>query len=152
MKLQDSDNLNAAPSDRPYKLADGQGLYVLVQASGSKLWRLKYHCRGVERKLSLGQYPCTSIADARQKRDEARAMVVEGQDPIAMKRQAELEAKICQATTFELVAEEYIQKMELEGRSARQPSRRPAGSCGCSLCGSAIARSMRSRPTSFLQR
>lgn len=118
MKLQDSDILNAAPSDKPYKLADGHGLYVLVQPSGAKLWRLKYRCHGVERKLSLGQYPVTTIDQARRKRDEARSMVADGQDPVAMKRQAELEARISQATTFEVVAEEYIEKMALEGRGA----------------------------------
>ena len=118
MKLQDSDILDAAPSDKPYKLSDGHGLYVLVQPSGAKLWRLKYRCRGIERKLSLGQYPLTTIDEARQKRDEARSLVADGQDPVAMKRQAELEARITQATTFEVVAEEYIEKMTMEGRSA----------------------------------
>lgn len=118
MKLQDSDILEASPADKPFKLADGHGLYILVQPSGAKLWRLKYRCRGVERKLSLGQYPATGIEDARRKRDEARTMVADGQDPVAMKRQAELESRISQATTFEVVAEEYIKKMALEGRGA----------------------------------
>lgn len=44
----------ASASDRPYKLADGEGLFLLVQRNGSKLWRLKYRFRGKEKLLSFG--------------------------------------------------------------------------------------------------
>ncbi|MBZ6382692.1 tyrosine-type recombinase/integrase [Sphingomonas sanguinis] len=86
------------PAERPYKVADSDGLYLLVQPSGALLWRFRYRCCGIERKLSLGSFPDVTLVQARRKRDEAKA---------------ELAAQ----TTFALVAGEYIEKMEREGRS-----------------------------------
>ncbi|WP_232333067.1 Arm DNA-binding domain-containing protein [Novosphingobium aquimarinum] len=63
------------PRARPYKVPDRDGLYLLVQPSGSLLWRFRYKIFGVERKLSLGRYPEVSLKQAREKRDEARAEV-----------------------------------------------------------------------------
>jgi hypothetical protein len=57
MALTDTAICNAKPKDRPYKVGDTQGLYLLVNPAGSKLWRPKYRIRGVERKLALGAYP-----------------------------------------------------------------------------------------------
>lgn len=105
------------PAAKPYKLADGLGLYLLVQPSGAKLWRLKYRCHGIERKLSLGQYPKTNLKMARQKCREAREKIADGEDPVDLKRQAQLQAKISMASTFQAVANEYIDKMALEGRT-----------------------------------
>lgn len=78
MQLKDCDILDAVPGAKPYKLADGLGLYLLVQPSGAKLWRLKYRCHGIERKLSLGRYPKTSLEAARQKCSDARERIAEG--------------------------------------------------------------------------
>ncbi len=57
MSLTDTAIRNAKPKDRPYKVADSQGLYLLINPQGSKLWRIKYRINGAERKLSLGAYP-----------------------------------------------------------------------------------------------
>jgi len=105
------------PESRPFKVPDGDGLYLLVQPSGSLLWRFRFKVFGVERKLSLGSFPETSLQQARRKRDEARAQLIDGIDPVEEKRQRKLEAEIAAKTTFQLVAEEYIQKMEREGKS-----------------------------------
>jgi len=105
------------PRARPYKVPDKDGLYLLVQPSGSLLWRFRYKVFGVERKLSLGSYPEVSLKQAREKRDEARAEVIDGVDPVQEKRQRYLEAELAAKTTFRLVAEEYILKIEREGRS-----------------------------------
>ena len=59
---------NAKPAPRPTKLADGDGLYLIIQPNGSKLWRMRYFFFGKERSLSFGQYPFISLADARGKR------------------------------------------------------------------------------------
>lgn len=118
MHLQDCNIVEVLPAAKPYKLADGKGLYLLVQPSGTKLWRHKYRFYGIERKQSLGRWPEISLEVARQKRDEARDMIADGHDPVAMKRQAELEARISAASTFKAIAEEYIEKMRLEGRKA----------------------------------
>ena len=105
------------PAERPYKVADVDGLYLLVQPSGALLWRFRYRCCGIERKLSLGSFPDVSLVQARRKRDEAKAELDDGIDPVEEKRQRRLKAELAAQTTFELVAEEYIQKMEREGRS-----------------------------------
>ena len=63
------------PPERPYKLFDERGLYLLVQPRGGRWWRLKYRLAGKERGLSLGTYPDISLKTARQRRDEARALI-----------------------------------------------------------------------------
>jgi integrase len=105
------------PAKRPYKVADVDGLYLLVQPSGALLWRFRYRCCGIERKLSLGSFPDVTLVQARRKRDEAKAELDDGIDPVEEKRQRRLKAELAAQTTFALVAEEYIQKMEREGRS-----------------------------------
>ncbi|MCA1197724.1 integrase arm-type DNA-binding domain-containing protein [Sphingomonas sp. R647] len=105
------------PAERPYKVADTDGLYLLVQPSGALLWRFRYRCCGIESKLSLGSFPDVSLPQARRKRDEAKAELDDGIDPVEEKRQRRLKAELAAQTTFGLVAEEYIQKMEREGKS-----------------------------------
>jgi integrase len=105
------------PAAKPYKVPDSDGLFLLVQPSGALLWRFRYKAHGIERKLSLGSFPEVSLAQARKKRDLAHGEIEDGGDPVEEKRQRKLEAEIAAHTTFKLVAEEYIQKMEREGRS-----------------------------------
>lgn len=105
------------PAERPFKVADADGLYLLVQPSGALLWRFRYRCCGIERKLSLGSFPDVSLSQARKKRDEAKGELDDGIDPVEEKRQRRLKAELAAQTTFGLVAEEYIQKMEREGKS-----------------------------------
>lgn len=106
------------PRTTAYKVADDHGLYLHIQPSGAKLWRFKFRFRGVEKKLSIGKYPEISLKAAREKRDDARRMLSDGIDPAAAKRQAIVEATIGAATTFRLVADEFIDKMEREGKKA----------------------------------
>jgi len=105
------------PAKRPYKVGDSDGLFLLVQPSGALLWRFRYKVFGADRKLSLGTFPDLSLQQARRKRDEARAQLIDGVDPVEEKRQRRLEAELAAKTTFQLVAEEYIQKMQREGKS-----------------------------------
>ncbi len=105
------------PEQRPYKVADSDGLFLLVQPTGALLWRFRYKVFGQERKLSLGTFPDLSLEKARRKRDEARAQLIDGIDPVEEKRQRRLEAELAAKTTFGLVADEYIQKMQREGKS-----------------------------------
>lgn len=72
---------NAGPRLKPYKLFDSGGLYLAVQPSGSKLWRLKYRYGGMESVLSFGAHPMTSLASARRKRERARRLLATGRDP-----------------------------------------------------------------------
>jgi hypothetical protein len=64
MSLNDTSIRNAKPCTKPFKMADGQGLYLLVKPNGSKLWYLKYHYAGKEKKLAFGAYPTVSLAQA----------------------------------------------------------------------------------------
>lgn len=97
----------AKPKDRNYKLSDGGGLFLLVQSSGSKLWRMKFRFNGKEGLLSFGQYPDVSLQDARRKRDESREMIVAGIDPREAKK-AHIEAvKAKTEYTFERIARDW---------------------------------------------
>ncbi|EKT59870.1 Arm DNA-binding domain-containing protein [Providencia sneebia] len=75
----------AKPKDKEYKLSDERGLYLLVKPNGARYWRMKYRFAGKEKKLSIGVYPDISLADARVKRDEARKLLAEGNDPAEQK-------------------------------------------------------------------
>jgi integrase len=109
MALSDVKIRKAEIRDKPYKLSDGGGLFVLVKPNGSKLWQQKYRHFGKERLLSHGLYPDVTLAQARKKRDEARAQVANGDDPAVRKRLDQIEAETQSRTTFLLVAEEYLQ-------------------------------------------
>lgn len=105
----------ARPREKAYKLSDGGGLFLFVKPNGSKLWQQKYRFLGKERLLSHGQYPDVSLAQARQKRDDARTTLAEGRDPAVQKRLAQIAAETQARTTFKLVAEEYIEGSEQRG-------------------------------------
>ena len=94
----------AKPREKPFKLSDERGLYLLINPSGSRWWRFKYSRFGKERGLSLGVYPDVSLALARKRRDEARTQLAEGIDP-SHKRKAE---KLSNANTFRAIAEEWL--------------------------------------------
>jgi hypothetical protein len=81
MSLTDIALVNAEPGAKPYKMADGKGMFILVSPAGGKWWRLKYRFGGKEKQLTLGVYPDVSIADARIRRDTYRALLAEGIDP-----------------------------------------------------------------------
>jgi integrase len=92
--------------EKPYKLFDERGLFMLVSPKGARWWRLKFRVEGKEKLLSLGVYPDVSLKDARQRRDELRQQLASGVDPSA-KRKAE---KVASADTFEAVAREWFAK------------------------------------------
>lgn len=73
----------ARASDKPQKLSDGGGLYLLVQPNGAKYWRLDYRFEGKRKTLALGVYPAISLVVARDRRDEARKLLINEQDPSA---------------------------------------------------------------------
>lgn len=118
MALTDTKIRNAKRGLKPHKLYDERGLFLLVQPSGGKLWRLKYRYLGKEKKLSLGIYPDVTLKDARKRRDEARSMLANGLDPSREKKRKLEAAKLGNDNTFKLVGEEYITRIEQEGRAA----------------------------------
>ena len=117
MALTDAKIRAAKPKDKPYKLADEKGMYLLVQPTGRLLWRLKFRRAGKEYKLSMGTYPDTTLKQAREKRDQARGLIGQGLDPREVKRTERAAQEHVAANTFELLAEEYLGKLVREGRS-----------------------------------
>ena len=107
--LTDTTVRTIKPAEKPQKLFDGGGLFLLVTPTGGKLWRLKYRFGGIEKLLALGAYPQTSLADARQKRDDARAMMLNGVDPRDIKK-AQKAAGAQENETFEVIAREWHTK------------------------------------------
>ena len=107
---------NAKHQDKPYKLADGHGLHLYVSPT-AKLWRFKYRFLGKEKLLSIGPYPEVSLADARIKRDEARALLRQGTDPAAQKKVEKTAAKTADENTFGVIVIDYLAKLKEEGNS-----------------------------------
>jgi len=101
---------SAKQLEKPYKLYDGGGLYLLVTPSGGKLWHFKYRADGKEKKLTFGSYPDVSLTTARDKRDEARRLIASGIDPgEAKKKQQELD-EITRLTFSEIALEWHASK------------------------------------------
>jgi integrase len=118
MVLTDTKIRNLKSKGKPYKVADFDGLHVLVKPSGSKLWRFKYRILGKEKLLAIGSYPAISLLDARIVRDEARREVARGNDPSQMKREKALVEKEGIGQTFEKISEMYLSKIEKEDRAS----------------------------------
>lgn len=110
MPLTDISIRAAKPEEKPYKLADGGGLYLMVHPNGSKYWRLKYRVAGKEKVLAIGKYPLISLGEARERREQAKRLLVNGKDPSEVKQAQKLEAKQLAANTFEAVAREWHKK------------------------------------------
>jgi len=107
----------ARPKDHQYKLWDERGLFLLVMPNGSRYWRFNYRFAGKRKTISLGVFPDVGLAVARDKRDEARRLVALGEDPGASKRQHAAALQLRQAGSFDVVADEYIERLRLKGRS-----------------------------------
>lgn len=92
MPLTDTAIRKATPGPKTRKLSDGKGLYLELSPAGGRWWRLKYRIAGVEKRISLGTYPETSLKAAREKTDEARALIAQGIDPSQARKAAKQEA------------------------------------------------------------
>lgn len=97
---------NAKGKVKPYKLTDGQGLYLHITPTSGKWWRFKYRFDGKEKLLSFGTYPEVSLADARDKRTDARKQVAAGIDPSKI-RKAQKAARGQAENSFEVVTREW---------------------------------------------
>lgn len=122
MKLTDVKIRNSRPADKPFKLYDGKGLYLLVNPGGSRLWRFRYRWQRRDKLLSLGRYPGVGLARARVKAGEYRDLVDGGTDPSVWRRTVELAA----GETFKAVAAEWLKSRKgvwSESHAERQESR-----------------------------
>ena len=107
MKLNDRQIKNAKPAEKPFKLNDGKGLYLYINTSGGKLWRFDFSHNGKRKTLSIGKYPTVSLVEARQAAENARRLLVSGQDPSEAKQQEKRERQAAALNTFESIARRW---------------------------------------------
>lgn len=107
MALTDVKAKSARPREKPYKLSDADGMYLLVQPNGAKYWRLKYRHAGKEKVLALGVFPEVSLKAARERRANAKSTLSDRRDPGAERKSEKLLANLRAGNTFETVAREW---------------------------------------------
>ena len=109
MPLNDRQIKNAKPTGtgKKAKLFDGGGLYLEVTPAGGKIFRLKYRIGGKEKTLTIGKYPTVSLSEARQAAENARRLLVSGQDPSEAKQQEKRERQAAALNTFESIARRW---------------------------------------------
>ena len=109
MPLNDRQIRNAKPTEagKKAKLFDGGGLYLEVTPAGGKIFRLKYRIDGKEKTLTIGKYPAVSLSEARQAAENARRLLVSGQDPSEAKQQEKRERQAAALNTFESIARRW---------------------------------------------
>lgn len=121
MPLTATEVKEAKPHEKPRKLADSGGLYLLLQPNGAKYWRYKYRYAGKEKTLALGVYPEVTLKIARQKHQKAREQLAQGIDPGEVRKVEKLTRHLAAADSFEAVAREwYNQTMPDKSKSYQE--------------------------------
>lgn len=110
-KLTDTTARQAKSRAKAYKLADGGGLFLLIQPDGKKYWRLKYRIDGREKLLAVGVYPTTTLKEARIAATKARKQLADGIDPTQAKKQAKRARLQAGENSFDAVAADWFEKM-----------------------------------------
>jgi integrase len=110
--LTDTACKRAKAQDKPYKLADAQGLHLYVTPSGYKSWRWKYRFAGKEKRLVFGAYPKVTLVEARSMREDAARQLRSGVDPSVDKRQRSAAHMARAGSTFETVANDWFASQE----------------------------------------
>jgi len=96
----------AKPKEKPYKMHDRNGLFLIVRPNSKKWWRFRYKLGGNTKELSMGTFPDTSLRQARFNRDEARIMLGKGIDP-SITRKALRKETTDASETFAVIAKEW---------------------------------------------
>jgi integrase len=122
--LSDAKARNAKPRPKSYKISDGDGLFLLVTPSGSKYWRMRYFFAGKEKLLALGVYPEVTLADARERRAQARKVLAAGNDPAEVKKEVKRLTNLKNANSFEAVAREWFGQRAHEWKATSAKTRR----------------------------
>src|SRR5690606_32524261 len=108
---------NAKGRAKPYKLTDGDGLFLYVTPNGGRYWRMNYRHLGKQKTLAFGVFPDTGLAEAREQRDAARKVLARGDDPAERIKLEKIAAAVAASNSFKAVADEWLVKVEREGRS-----------------------------------
>src|SRR5699024_12844211 len=123
MRLTVAAIASAEPREKPYRMTDGQGLYLEVRPNGSKYWRYKYRFNGKEKRLAIGVFPEVTLKEARLEHQKARLQLAEGADPSAEKQLAKLMQSVAIADSFERSEERRVGKEGNERRAGEQGTR-----------------------------
>ncbi len=124
MALTDAKLRSAKPIDRPYKLYDMNGLFILIMPNGSKLWRLKYQFLGKEKSCSLGAYPDVGLKEAREERDKLKKLLSQGVDPVQHKRTTLHQKMAASEHTLEALARRWLEIKNIDPTHKERSLRR----------------------------
>lgn len=108
--LSDSKIKTLKPTEKMYRILDAERLYIEVRPSGKKIWRFKYTLNGKEGTISFGEYPSVSLADARKRKEDAKALLAKGINPVEDRNQKEEEKRTATNNSFKAVTEEFIKE------------------------------------------
>lgn len=108
--LSDSKIKTLKPTEKMYRILDAERLYIEVRPSGKKIWRFKYTLNGKEGTISFGEYPSVSLADARKRKEDAKALLAKGINPVEDRNQKEEEKRSATNNSFKAVTEEFIKE------------------------------------------
>jgi len=114
--LSDIQIKSAKAKEKEYKLMDGFGLFLLVTPTNGKLWRFDYRLNNKRKTIAFGAYPAVSLADARQRREDAKKLLANGVDPGEMKKVLKATDKEIAANTFEAIARQWHLKFSSAGK------------------------------------
>lgn len=109
-KLTDLKVRNAKARDKPYRLADGENLYLYVTPSGVRSWQLRYRFQDKPQTATLGKWPAMSLAEARDEADKKRKLAEHGEHLTQAKHAAKLKRSADRANTFEKIAADWVQR------------------------------------------
>lgn len=109
MALTDTAIRNAKPAEKPVRLSDEGGLYLLLNINGSKWWRFDYRFAGKRKTLSMGVYPDVGLKDARERRDIARKQLANEIDPGATRKATKAAKTERAANSFEVICREWLE-------------------------------------------
>lgn len=116
--LTDTEVRKSKPADKPYRLSDANSLFLWITPAGGKLWRWAYEFEGREKLMSLGKYPIVTLADARDRRDQARKLLANGIDPMAKRKEEKTAERAQNENSFKTIATLWLDHWK-EGKSPR---------------------------------
>ena len=111
--LTDIEVKKAKAQHKPYKLSDSGNMYLWVTPSGGKIWRWAYRWEGKEKLMVLGKYPAVSLALARGRRDEAKALLATGTDPMAVRKVEKAAEQVANENSFASIADEWLKHWQV---------------------------------------
>jgi integrase len=118
MPLTDTEVRKSKPGDKPYRLSDANSLFLWITPAGGKLWRWAYEFEGREKLMSLGKYPIVTLAEARDRRDQARKLLANGSDPMAKRKEEKTVVRAQTEGSFQNIASLWLEHWQ-DGKSPR---------------------------------